>query len=218
MSLSKKQAFGALAGVVVVVGGLSVLFGDPEPTDGATAPGAQAVEQQETAAIPAVLTAGEQAFVTHLSDRDIVDASSDAAVQAALARGQEICATLSGEAQSAVEARLDEADATTEGVVYWSAAAQTLCPAEDGSANHAYATWANRPDPVVTAAPPPAAPAADPVVPAAPPPAAPAADPVRSVYYSRCAEAVAAGAAPLYRDDPGYRSGLDRDGDGVACE
>jgi len=40
----------------------------------------------------------------------------------------------------------------------------------------------------------------------------------RSVYYANCAAAEAAGAAPLYRGDPGYRSGLDRDGDGVACE
>src|SRR5207302_1787123 len=28
----------------------------------------------------------------------------------------------------------------------------------------------------------------------------------------------AAGAAPLLRGEPGYRAGLDRDGDGVACE
>jgi len=38
------------------------------------------------------------------------------------------------------------------------------------------------------------------------------------VYYANCAEAVAAGAAPLYAGAPGYRSGLDGDGDGVACE
>ncbi|MFD4639748.1 excalibur calcium-binding domain-containing protein [Lentzea sp. NPDC058436] len=37
-------------------------------------------------------------------------------------------------------------------------------------------------------------------------------------YYSNCAAAKAAGAAPLRRGQPGYRSGLDRDGDGVACE
>lgn len=36
--------------------------------------------------------------------------------------------------------------------------------------------------------------------------------------YSSCAEARAAGAAPLYRGTPGYNSSLDRDGDGVACE
>lgn len=40
----------------------------------------------------------------------------------------------------------------------------------------------------------------------------------RTVYYSSCAVARAAGAAPLHRGEPGYRPGLDRDGDGVACE
>ena len=37
-------------------------------------------------------------------------------------------------------------------------------------------------------------------------------------YYASCADARAAGAAPLRRGDPGYRAGLDRDDDGVACE
>jgi Excalibur calcium-binding domain len=39
-----------------------------------------------------------------------------------------------------------------------------------------------------------------------------------SVYYANCAAARAAGAAPIHRGEPGYRSGLDRDGDGIACE
>lgn len=59
--------------------------------------------------------------------------------------------------------------------------------------------------------------------PAAPPPRpAIARQPLRAlgsdVYFSSCAEARAAGAAPLRRGDPGYRAGLDRDDDGVACE
>lgn len=37
-------------------------------------------------------------------------------------------------------------------------------------------------------------------------------------YYANCVEVHDAGAAPLYRGDPGYRRGLDRDNDGVACE
>lgn len=37
-------------------------------------------------------------------------------------------------------------------------------------------------------------------------------------YYKNCAEARAAGAAPIHEGEPGYRSGLDRDGDGIACE
>lgn len=39
-----------------------------------------------------------------------------------------------------------------------------------------------------------------------------------SVYYNDCGDARAAGAAPLRAGEPGYRLGLDRDGDGVACE
>jgi Excalibur calcium-binding domain len=39
-----------------------------------------------------------------------------------------------------------------------------------------------------------------------------------STYYANCSAARAAGAAPLHKGDPGYRSGLDRDSDGVACE
>jgi len=40
----------------------------------------------------------------------------------------------------------------------------------------------------------------------------------KTVSYSNCTAAKAAGAAPLYRGDPGYSSKLDRDGDGIACE
>ncbi|MEU3340670.1 excalibur calcium-binding domain-containing protein [Streptomyces sp. NPDC006668] len=44
------------------------------------------------------------------------------------------------------------------------------------------------------------------------------ASPAPYVYYKNCDAARAAGAAPLHRGDPGYRTELDRDGDGVACE
>jgi hypothetical protein len=40
----------------------------------------------------------------------------------------------------------------------------------------------------------------------------------RSVYYRRCADARADGAAPIKRGEPGYRLSLDADRDGVACE
>lgn len=65
---------------------------------------------------------------------------------------------------------------------------------------------------------PPAAPA-QPAPPAAPAPGAPPANaPSGDLYFSRCADARAAGMAPLYAGSPGYRTGLDGDGDGVACE
>lgn len=69
----------------------------------------------------------------------------------------------------------------------------------------------------VAPAPVPVAPAPAPVVPApvapAPAPAAPAA-----VYYANCTAAKAAGAAPIYAGQAGYRPALDRDSDGMACE
>jgi len=37
-------------------------------------------------------------------------------------------------------------------------------------------------------------------------------------FYANCKAVKAAGAAPLYRGDPGYSEDLDRDGDGIACE
>jgi hypothetical protein len=39
-----------------------------------------------------------------------------------------------------------------------------------------------------------------------------------SVYYSGCNEVRALGNAPLYDSDPGYRTEMDGDGDGIACE
>lgn len=38
------------------------------------------------------------------------------------------------------------------------------------------------------------------------------------VYFSNCAQAWAAGAAPIYRGQPGYRPEMDGDNDGIACE
>ncbi|WP_414638824.1 excalibur calcium-binding domain-containing protein [Actinophytocola sp.] len=69
--------------------------------------------------------------------------------------------------------------------------------------------------------PPPAQPApyTPPPAPYTPPPAQPPpAPPGGGVYYANCSAARAAGAAPLYRGEPGYRPALDRDDDGVACE
>ncbi|WP_205631863.1 excalibur calcium-binding domain-containing protein [Paraurantiacibacter namhicola] len=48
--------------------------------------------------------------------------------------------------------------------------------------------------------------------------AAPARRSDGSVYYRNCDAVRVAGKAPLRRGDPGYRAGLDRDNDGLACE
>ncbi|WP_280466835.1 GmrSD restriction endonuclease domain-containing protein [Nocardia cyriacigeorgica] len=65
--------------------------------------------------------------------------------------------------------------------------------------------------------PPPPAPEPSPEPPPAPPVAPPPPAP-SNVYYKNCSEARAAGAAPIYAGEPGYRAGLDRNSDGVACE
>gem|GEM_PF-2991387 len=68
--------------------------------------------------------------------------------------------------------------------------------------------------PIVTTSEVPAPPAA-PAPKVTAPPAAPKAP---TVKYSSCADVKKAGAAPLYKGDPGYSISLDRDEDGVACE
>ncbi|WP_324806603.1 excalibur calcium-binding domain-containing protein [Sphingomonas sp. LY29] len=42
--------------------------------------------------------------------------------------------------------------------------------------------------------------------------------PQAEAYYQNCAAARAAGVAPLYIGEPGYRTKMDNDLDGVACE
>jgi endonuclease YncB( thermonuclease family) len=59
---------------------------------------------------------------------------------------------------------------------------------------------------------------ANPLTAGTPRPSSPPTPSPSSVYYRNCSEARAAGAAPIYRGQPGYRPALDRDGDGVACE
>lgn len=70
------------------------------------------------------------------------------------------------------------------------------------------------PPPPSTVPTPAPAPASVPAPAAAEPPAAPPSE----AYYPNCAAARAAGAAPILRGQPGYRPGLDRDNDGIACE
>lgn len=74
------------------------------------------------------------------------------------------------------------------------------------------------PAPAAKPAPAAPAPAAEPAPPAPAAEPAPAAPAPAGDYYKNCTEAREAGVAPLHRGDPGYRSAMDRDGDGVACE
>ncbi|MFZ2176353.1 MAG: excalibur calcium-binding domain-containing protein [Rhodococcus sp. (in: high G+C Gram-positive bacteria)] len=67
-----------------------------------------------------------------------------------------------------------------------------------------------------TAQPPAPQAAPVPLAPAAPQQPAPA--PTPRAEFKNCTEAREAGAAPVYRGDPGYAPHLDRDNDGIGCE
>jgi hypothetical protein len=41
---------------------------------------------------------------------------------------------------------------------------------------------------------------------------------VKNIYYDNCDDAWKDGAAPISKGQPGYRKGLDRNSDGIACE
>ena len=69
---------------------------------------------------------------------------------------------------------------------------------------------------VATPSEPATTPAPVPIAPPAAPPAAPPSG--GEVYYANCAAARAAGAAPIRVGQPGYRTALDGDKDGIACE
>lgn len=43
-------------------------------------------------------------------------------------------------------------------------------------------------------------------------------EPQAGDYWPGCKAARAAGTAPIYLGEPGYREGMDGDGDGIACE
>ena len=106
-----------------------------------------------------------------------------------------------------------------------SAALPALAAAETAAKQATSGLWAppcngtiDAPAPTPTPVPTPE----PPVTKAAPPVQTteekPAPEPDSAAYYKNCTAAKAAGAAPLYRGEPGYRAALDRDGDGVACE
>lgn len=80
---------------------------------------------------------------------------------------------------------------------------------------------APKPVPVVAqpAQPAPVARPAQPAPVAQPAQPAPVAQPApQARYFANCTEAWRAGAAPIYRGQPGYAPHLDRDNDGKACE
>jgi Excalibur calcium-binding domain/PASTA domain len=110
---------------------------------------------------------------------------------------------------AAVKAAAEKKAAADKAAVAKKAAADKAAAAKKAAADKAAADKAAADKAAADAAAARQAPAQ--VVPAVP--AAPAA-----AYYANCAAARAAGAAPLYAGQPGYRPAMDGDSDGVACE
>ncbi|MFF5444169.1 excalibur calcium-binding domain-containing protein [Streptomyces sp. NPDC012888] len=99
------------------------------------------------------------------------------------------------------------------------------CPARQGALSQPTATPTPTPTPDRVPAPVPAKPSVKPPVqptakPPVRPPARPSTEPPAggAEYYRTCADARAAGAAPIRRGEPGYGRHLDRDNDGIACD
>jgi hypothetical protein len=144
-------------------------------------------------------------------------------------RSGSVASGLGSETKDTLENRLH--DAVCAGRVTLAAAQQAeangwLEAVQDGLGVAPAATTPATPTPppaTPATTPPTPAPTVQPTVTTAPPPpptappatAAPAAP---APYYANCTEARAAGVTPLHRGDPGFRSALDRDNDGIACE
>nr|WSX49257.1 excalibur calcium-binding domain-containing protein [Streptomyces sp. NBC_00974] len=92
----------------------------------------------------------------------------------------------------------------------------TPCPAQAGAALRPGKTPSPAGTPVPSKAPSPA-PSSAPVDPKPKSSPTPAPGP-KDVTYKNCAEAKAAGVAPIHRGQPGYAKHLDRDNDGIACD
>jgi len=105
------------------------------------------------------------------------------------------------------------------------ASAAFTCAAKPAPAKPKPAPAAPKPSPTPAPAKPspkpaPAKPTPSPTAEPAPPPPPPASGPGTGPggAWKNCTEAREAGAAPVYRGDPGYGSHLDRDNDGIGCE
>lgn len=145
--------------------------------------------------------------------------SQDAAEGASLAKGSTVHLGVGKAADKAAEEKATADKAAAEKAAA-DAAAAAKAAADKAAADQAAAQLAAEQAAAQKAAaeaaaqqaakPAPAAPAVPAPAPVAPAPAA--------VYYQNCDAVRAAGAAPLYANQPGFRAALDRNSNGVACE
>ncbi len=206
-----------VAAGIVALGAASGENGDGEPE--ATAAPAT-TEAAPAPSLDDAVAAGAVDAPAGLSDAELAAMTSASCVGLDDGASESTAALVSGNLAGAVPA--EELAAAAEAV---GTAATVLCP--DVVAEHPrfLNTLVRLSAPTTTSTttsttlPPTTVPpttTAPPTTAAPPPPHPPPPSP--SVHYANCDAARAAGAAPLHRGEPGYRAGLDRDDDGVACE
>ena len=185
----------------------------PTPTPTATNPAnstcstAAATQKYSNQTLTCTMGADQRLVWMTEADSKRVLAEKAAAEKAAAekAAAEKAAAEQAAAAQAAAEKAAAEKTAADQAAAQQAAAEQAA--AEQAAAAQAAAAQAAAEQAARDAAARQAVPA--------PAPAAPAPS---SVYYANCAAAKAAGAAPLYAGQPGYRPAMDGDSDGVACE
>jgi hypothetical protein len=210
--------FGTIVAIIVVVGIAHPGSGATTAVSGAAA----STRADATAsATPAPTTTAAAPVPLSADDRFVADVLGAGEI---LGVGHAICESIGapGVTHAGLVAELGTSKwGTAVAEVVVAAAEAELCPERHYAAQAAPVPLVAAPAPVAPAAEPQPSPAPRPQ-PAAQQPA-PRREPAReepssAAYYKNCAAARAAGAAPLHRGEPGYRAGLDRDDDGVACE
>ena len=180
----------------------------PTPTPTATNPAnstcstAAATQKYSNQTLTCTMGADQRlVWMTEADSKRVLAEKAAAEKAAAEKAAAEKAAAEKAAAEQAAAAQAAAEKAAAEKVAADQAAAQQAA-AEQAAAAQAAAEQAARDAAARQAVPAPA--------PAAPAPS--------SVYYANCAAAKAAGAAPLYAGQPGYRPAMDGDSDGVACE
>ncbi|ALO65251.1 hypothetical protein AS189_00565 [Arthrobacter alpinus] len=232
LGLPRRKSAGAAVGVglvALIAGGMMLPATEPAPT--AIAPFAEVNAAVTTSATPSPsptpqyvllekclddgesVVEGSETFVCTLDDADVLVWMGEGDSQKLVAQRAEEkrveVKRVADEKAAAQKAANDKAAAqkvAAEKAATEKAAAQEAAAAKAAAAETARVAAEQAAQKAAQQAEQEQAPAIQPLV------------EVPAPYYANCAEAKAAGVAPIYQNQPGYRAGLDRDKDGIACD
>jgi hypothetical protein len=214
----------ALVALLIGIGAVAGGDEDDDPSDVTTT-----TEEPEVDPMEEAVDIAQASLTVSFSDREVENLIRHLCASAEEADPESFAARLAAEEEVRTDA---QARATIEAV---GEGAEEYCPDdvadEPALLNQIYAAYTSQassttttPATTPTTTPPTTAPPTTqrpaPVVPPPPtqPPATSPPAPSPGGAYANCTEARNAGAAPVYRGDPGYGPHLDRDNDGIGCE